>query len=228
MMMLLALDTATQMVSIALHNGDQIVAEHTWHSPNQHTRQIPPAVRAILKDSRTPLDALTAVVVAAGPGSYTGLRVGMGFAKGVAGAAGLPLIGVSTLDIVATATPQCSGALIVTLQAGRSRISVARYQWRKGEWKARGDAENMTWDELIASIDGVATITGEVDAAGRERLDAAIAEGATLQVLPATVRLRRAGALAEIGWRRLREEGAEAFPPESVAPVYIQTKDSPA
>ncbi|MBL8130733.1 MAG: tRNA (adenosine(37)-N6)-threonylcarbamoyltransferase complex dimerization subunit type 1 TsaB [Anaerolineae bacterium] len=226
--MLLAIDTATQYVSIALHDGLQVVAEHTWHSPNQHTRQIPPALRAMFADAGVTSASLTGVAAASGPGSYTGLRVGMALAKGIAGGRGLPLIGVTTFDIIAGATPQVSGALIAVLAAGRSRISTARYQWRKGVWKARGEPENMTWQELIASIDGVATLTGEIDPAGYELLCAAQSGGASIQVLPASVRLRRAGTLAEIAWGLLREQGADAFPPQSVTPVYIHTKDSPS
>lgn len=225
--MILGIDTATQMVSLALHDGFRIVAEHTWHSPNQHTRQIPPAIRSMLRDAGTSARALTGVAVAAGPGSYTGLRVGMALAKGIAGGNNVPLIGVSTFDITAFAAPQATGALIVTLLAGRSRISVARYQWRKGIWTSRGEPENMTWSDLIASIDGTATITGEIDDAGREALEAVEVSDISFVVMPGTARLRRAGALTEIAWLRLRAEGRDAFPSAKVSPVYIQTKDSP-
>lgn len=226
--MLLAIDTATQMVSVALHDGRQILAERTWHSPNQHTRQMAVAIRSMLVDAGIAIQTLDAVAVASGPGSYTGLRVGMALAKGIAGANNLPLIGVSTFDIVAAAAPQTTGALIVTLLAGRTRISVARYQFRKGQWKARGEAENMTWEELIASIDGAATITGEIDDAGWGQIEIAQNANASITVMPGAVRLRRAGMLAELAIARLRDEDFDIFKPESVVPIYIKTKDSPA
>ena len=138
------------------------------------------------------------------------------------------------------------GALIVTLLAGRARVSVARYQWRKNSWKPRAEPENMSWEALLASIDGAATLTGEIDSMGHEQIAAARADGLALTVLPASVRLRRAGALAEIAWARLiasRESDDEtsdtdpadaagqerraAFESSRLAPVYITSKDSP-
>ncbi len=226
--MLLAIDTATQTVSIALHDGQHIVAEHTWFSPNQHTRQVPIAVRTMLRDAGVAPSALTAVAVTSGPGSYTGLRVGISLAKGIAAGKHLPLVGVSTFDILAYAAPQTTGALIVTLMAGRSRISVARYQWRKGAWRGRGEPENMIWEELLASIDGAATITGEIDDVGQTLIAQAQAGEMLITVMPASTRLRRAGTLADMAWVQLRSEKGNSFPAALVVPSYVKTKDSPA
>ncbi|MDZ4768048.1 MAG: tRNA (adenosine(37)-N6)-threonylcarbamoyltransferase complex dimerization subunit type 1 TsaB [Chloroflexota bacterium] len=247
-MTLLAIDTATQRVSLALHDGEQVIAEHTWLCPNQHTRQIPPLIRQMLTEAGLTAAALTGVTVASGPGAYTSLRMGIALAKGIADGHRLPLIGVSTFDIAASTVAGGSGigALIVTLLAGRARVSVARYQWRKNSWKPRAEPENMSWEALLASIDGAATLTGEIDSMGHEQIAAARADGLALTVLPASVRLRRAGALAEIAWARLiasRESDDEtsdtdpadaagqerraAFESSRLAPVYITSKDSP-
>ncbi len=227
-MTLLAIDTATQRVSLALHDGDQVIAETTWLCPNQHTRQIPPRIRAMMDDAGITPSALSAVAVAAGPGAYSALRSGIALAKGFAGARALPLVGISTFDITAAAAPSSSsaGALVVVLLAGRARISVARYQWRKGAWKMRGEPENMNWEALLASIDGAAVVTGEIDGDGRARIAQAVADGLPLTILPGALRVRRAGMLAELAWARLRESGADAFPESAVAPVYLTTKDT--
>lgn len=233
-MTILAIDTATQRVSLALHDGAQIIAEHSWHSPNQHTRQVPPLLSTMLAEAGLTVPQLSAVAVAAGPGSYTAVRMGIALAKGLAEGAGLPLIGVPTFDITAAGIAGGSGigALIVTLLAGRGRVSVARFQWRKNAWKPRAEAENMTWDDLLASIDGAAALAGEIDAIGQERIAAARAAGTPLTVLPASACLRRAGLLAEIAWGRLRdadESGGRAeLAAGRVAPIYIGSKENPA
>lgn len=228
-MTLLAIDTATQFISIALHDGAQMLAEQTWFSANHHTVELAPAVRALLEQSHLAFTDLTALAVAIGPGSYTGLRIGVALAKGVAAAHGLPLVGVTTLDILALAQPQATGALILVLPAGRSRVVSARYHWRKGQWKLRGEAENMDWDTLIASIDGPVTLSGEVEAIGRAAIEQAQQNGVTITLSPPTVRMRRAGFLAEEAWTRLRASGsdASAFEAAAVAPIYVKTKDSP-
>lgn len=231
--MLLAIDTATQYLSLALHDGAALHAEQTWHSPNMHTVQLAPAVRDLLARAELAMSDLTALAVSTGPGSYTGLRIGVALAKGLAAARNLPLIGIPTLDIIAAAQPHFQGGLIAVVQAGRGRIIAAPYQWRKGHWKARGDAQLMDWATLIESIDGAALISGEVDDAGRR----ALAEAATpsperetpvpVTLAAPVLRLRRAGYLAEEAWVRLREDN-DGFPAANVLPVYVKTKDIPA
>jgi tRNA threonylcarbamoyladenosine biosynthesis protein TsaB len=225
--MLLAIDTATQYLSLALHDGDALRAEQTWFSPNMHTVQLAPAVRLMLERADLGVDALTALAVSTGPGSYTGLRIGVALAKGLAAARGLPLVGVPALDILAAAQPHFQGGMIAVAQAGRGRIIAAPYQWRKGRWKGRGEAQLMDWATLIASIDGAALLTGEIDEIGRAAIAEAAAREVPITLAPAVYRLRRAGFLAEEAWARLREPN-DSFPAAAVTPLYVKTKDIPS
>jgi tRNA threonylcarbamoyladenosine biosynthesis protein TsaB len=101
--MLLALDTATRFASFALHDGRAIRYEMSWEAGRQHTTQLMPRVVEALEELEVRPEALSAVAVALGPGSFTGLRVGMAIAKGLALARGIPIIGIPTLDILAAA-----------------------------------------------------------------------------------------------------------------------------
>ncbi len=225
--MLLAIDTATQNLSLALHDGAAVRAEQTWFSPNMHTVQLAPAVRDLITRADLTMDDLTALAVSTGPGSYTGLRIGVALAKGLAAARGIPLVGIPTLDILAAGQPHFQGGLIAVAQAGRGRIIAATYQWRKGHWKARGEAQLLDWPTLIGSIDGAAIITGEIDETGRTAISEAAANDLPVTLAPGAFRLRRAGFLAEEAWDRLRD-ATEAFPAADVTPIYVKTKDIPA
>jgi tRNA threonylcarbamoyladenosine biosynthesis protein TsaB len=225
--MLLAIDTATQVMSIALHDGRSVLAEHTWQTANNHTIELAPAVHKMLEQCDVGVPRLTGLAVSIGPGSYSGLRVGVALAKGLALARKLPLVGVSSLDTIAAGQPHYQGGLIVVVQAGRGRITVGRYQWRKGRWSPRGEPQLMEWETLIASIDGTASVTGEVDEQGHLALAEAIDNGAPVTLAAAAFRLRRAGFLAEEAWERLKT-GKDHFDAGSVAPIYIKTKDSPS
>jgi tRNA threonylcarbamoyladenosine biosynthesis protein TsaB len=236
--MLLAIDTATQNLSLALHDGGEVLFEQTWRSLNQHTIELAPAVEAALR--RLGGESLSAVAVAIGPGTYTGLRVGVSFAKALAAARRVPLVGVNTLDIVAAAQPAASGqaALAPVVAAGRTRVVAALYAWRKGRWKPRTEPQVTDWDGLLALLDGPAVIAGEIDADGRERLTLARAGGAQITLAPAPLCVRRAAWLAEEGWSRLRAAASEdettlfgkdrtTFDPAHVTPLYARTKDVP-
>ena len=82
--MLLAIDTATNSIGIALHDGNQLISEHHWISQRYHTVQLAPEIALMLRRSEKSASGLTALAVARGPGSYTGLRIGMALAKGLA------------------------------------------------------------------------------------------------------------------------------------------------
>lgn len=226
--MLLAIDTATQFISLALYDGRSLLGEHTWRGDNSHTTQLAPAVSDLLARAGTASAALTALAVCTGPGSFTGLRIGVALAKGIAGARRLPLVGISSMDVLAAAQPQVGGVLVTVVQAGRGRIITGRYQWRKSHWVSRGELRLMRWDELIASIDGAAYVSGEIDDEGHAALEAAQARGVPVQVLPGALRLRRAGWLAQAGWALLQSDERAAFDPARVVPVYVKTEGTPA
>ncbi len=171
------------------------------------------------------VDQLTGLAVCTGPGSFTGLRGGIALAKGIASARALPLVGLSSLDILAAGHPQAGGGLIAVVQAGRGRVIAASYQWRKGRWKARSEPLLMSWEMLIASVDGPAALTGEVTEEGLQMLQAARSSGVPITVSAGALRLRRAGFLAEEAWSQLHARSAEAFQADQVVPVYVKTKD---
>ena len=98
--MLLAVDTSTTQAGIALYDG-RVLAEVSWLAGRDHGRQLLPVIRDMLiRLGRTPTD-LTAVAAARGPGSFTGLRVGLSVGRGLAFALGLPLYGIGSLDVLA-------------------------------------------------------------------------------------------------------------------------------
>jgi tRNA threonylcarbamoyladenosine biosynthesis protein TsaB len=224
--MLLALDTATRQISLALHDGSTLIAESTWPSDNQHTVQLAPAILRLLEQCELVPKHLTAFAVTVGPGSFTGLRIGVAAAKGMAGAVGAPLVGVNTLDVAAAGHPSGQqNALVACAAAGRGRVVVRSFAWRRSEWKARSEMRLTDWPGLIASLDGPATITGDIDSAGLAALQESQAAGVPLTIAPAGYRLRRAGILADLAWAQLRENPAPgAFDAARVAPIYVKSE----
>lgn len=220
--MLLALDTATRMMSLALHDGAQVLHEATWHTPNHHTIELAPSVQRVLAAHALAPADLRAVAVAQGPGSFTGLRIGLGFAKGFAVSQGLAFVAVPTLHIVAAASGWFEGELVAVLQAGRGRICVQRFVWQGDRWQPVVPPAIESWEALVDSLDGPALIAGEVNEQGRTVLaDAAPAA----KVAPAALGLRRAGVLAELAWQRLRDSDTDN--PATLTPIYLHQPGVP-
>jgi tRNA threonylcarbamoyladenosine biosynthesis protein TsaB len=214
---LVAIDTATDHASLALHDGWRVRVEYTWESPRRHTVELLPRLVGALEQLGLGPDHLSCVAVTRGPGSFTGLRVGLAVAKGLALARGLPLIGVPTLDVVATAQGKSRYPLCAVLQAGRGRICVATYRWRENTWSTQEEPHLTTWQNLVQETSSPTLFCGEINSTGVEIL-ATLGELATL--LPAAARLRRAGFLADIAWQRLNQ--GEIDDPVTVTPIYLQ------
>ncbi len=129
---LLAIDTSTRAVGLALYNGAQILNETMWVSRDYHTVELAPAISdALLKNGLEAKD-LCAVAVALGPGSFTGLRIGLALAKGLAIVRHIPIIGIPTLDSLAVGQPLIQLPMAAVLRAGRGRLAVGGTVRKKG------------------------------------------------------------------------------------------------
>lgn len=218
--MLLAIDTATRSVGIALHDGYEIMAEHHWISRRYHTMQLAPEIALMLRRSEKTAAGLTAVAIAKGPGSYTGLRIGMALAKGMALAHNLRMVGIPTLDIIAYSQPQRPEPMLAVIHAGRGRLAGMWYKWGSTNWEAQGEPENMTWDKIIDQLAEDTYICGEIGKDGRDILK----DDSLAIVASPALSVRRPGILAELGWQRLR--AGKTDDPSTLAPNYLQPRSS--
>ena len=216
--MILAIDTATRWLGLALHDGTAVVAELGWRCLNNHTIELTPNLQVMMQRANvTPAD-LDGIAVAIGPGSYTGLRVGMALAKGLALANQTPLLGISTLDIVAAAFGPFPGQLWVVAEAGRTRICTAPYEWENGRgWQTSETPIIESWESLLPKLEGRVSFAGEITAQATRQIKAA---DRTFQVMPPATAVRRAGYLAELGWRRLRAGNVDDA--QTLAPIYLR------
>jgi tRNA threonylcarbamoyladenosine biosynthesis protein TsaB len=217
--MILAVDTATQTASLALYDEavGQVLGEESWISVNNHTVELMPRlIRSFDQQQITP-GALTGLVVSLGPGSFTGLRIGLSVLKGLAMALKLPLVGIPTLDVVAQPHMTQSLPIWAVLQAGRGRICAGHYTFVKGRWRRRGEIQLTTLEELCRQITEPVLFCGELD----NDATAQIRQHLTLEVSVVTpaASLRRAAFLAELGWERL--ERGDSDDPATLSPIYL-------
>ncbi|MEV5446433.1 tRNA (adenosine(37)-N6)-threonylcarbamoyltransferase complex dimerization subunit type 1 TsaB [Streptomyces sp. NPDC052644] len=125
-MLLLAMDTATPAVTVALHDGQSVIAQSSQVDARRHGELLLPAVHRVLGEAGLKLGAVTGVVVGVGPGPYTGLRVGLVTAATFASALGVPVHGLCTLDGLAYASG-IDEPFVVATDARRKEVYWARY-----------------------------------------------------------------------------------------------------
>jgi tRNA threonylcarbamoyladenosine biosynthesis protein TsaB len=221
--MLLAVDTSTPQIGLALYDGAQVLAESLWTSKARHTVELAPAVAEMLTHTGVKIEEVKALAVAIGPGSFTSLRVGLSFIKGLALARSLPTIGINTLDVVAASQPAIRLPLACLLPAGRGRLALGWYRpaavqrgkSKNNEWRAAGDAVIITAEALSASVERDSVICGDLTAAERQILK----KNEYIRLVSPALSTRRPAILAELAYTQWQIGRVDDV--STLAPLYL-------
>ena len=218
--MLLAVDTSTVQVGLALYDGAQVFAEYSWRSNRRHTVELAPAISDLLARCGLTMNDIHALGVALGPGSFTSLRVGLALVKGLALSKMIPLIGIPTLDILAHAQPASKHPLICAIQAGRGRFAVGVYKSSRKGWQAQGPARVVRLEALKDEIESPSILCGEFTAEEIQKI-----KNENIHLASPAQSVRRPAVLAELAWARW--QAGETDDEASLAPIYLHTEGSP-
>jgi tRNA threonylcarbamoyladenosine biosynthesis protein TsaB len=207
--MLVAIDTSTNQSGLACYEERGLLAEYSWDSGRDHTAQLLPQLTGMLQNLHRTRAAITAIGVALGPGSWSGLRVGLSTAKGLALALNLPVVGIGTLDALEYQFANSGMPVVPIVRLGRDRFAASAL--------AGGPPRNTTLAELCAET-GVATLfCGDIDGEVRTELRQQLGERARF---PTSARaMRRPGFLAELAWRRFQTGEYDLI--ATLEPIYL-------
>jgi tRNA threonylcarbamoyladenosine biosynthesis protein TsaB len=216
--MQLAIDTSTEIATIALFSEGTVQAELTWHSQMNQTAELLPNVVHLLKQAKIGLQNIDGIIIAKGPGSFNGLRVGMSTAKGLALALDIPLVGISTLEAEAFQHAYTGRPICPVLNAGRGEIATALYQKQRGQWQRLMEEHITTVEELCSQIKKRTIFCGNISPTVASRLMETLGRRAV--ILKGATNLRRAGFLAELGWYRLSRGDCDDV--ATLQPLYLR------
>lgn len=215
-MALLAIETATQQLGVALMDGEHVRSSYELLAEYPHAVELPGAVKRVLEAARATWDDVEAIAVDIGPGSFTGLRIGLAFAKSVAFAAKKPLLGVPSLEVLAAQAVFAAGTICPMLDAKRQNVYAALYQLEHGVPVRRSDYLLSPVDEVLQGIQGPAIFLGDGCALYRDRIAERCPDA---QVAPSELWLPKVATLARLGWSRFtqghRDDAA------SLVPMYL-------
>jgi len=214
----LAIDTSTETASLALVQESQVLAELTWSCQQNHSVELMPNIDRLLEQTGSSLKSLSGVIVARGPGSFNGLRVGVSTAKGLAFSLGVPLVGISTLEAAAYQYAEIGLPVCPIFNAGRGEIAAAIYQRKGNQWRQIIAQHITTVDSLCSQITGKTIFCGEATLAILEQIKDKLGQKAIIP--PMVSRLRRAGFLAELGVKRI--EAGDFDHPATLQPIYLR------
>jgi tRNA threonylcarbamoyladenosine biosynthesis protein TsaB len=213
----LAIDTSSNIVSIGLSHKGEILASLTWQTTQNHTIELLPNLVCLLQQTKVELSSIEAVIVAKGPGSFSGLRVGISTAKGLAVTLNVPLLGVNTLEAEAYLFAFTGLPLRPIHKAGREEIATALYRQKDNEWRCL-EAENITTVKTLCHrIRQKTLFCGELSADATKELQQSLGRRA---IISQGDRPSRANSLAILGWQKLCK--GEQDDPATLQPLYLR------
>ncbi len=214
----LAIDTSSNTAGIALSHKGEFLAELTWQTAQNHTVELLPTLIRLLEQAKVEPNSLKAVIIAKGPGSFNGLRVGISIAKGLAFSLNIPLLGVSTLEVEAYPFAYTELPLCPIHKAGRGEIATAMYHQKDNKWHCLKREYLTTVDILCHQIKQKTLFCGEIPPEVMGELQQKLGKRA---IIPQPfLRMRRAGFLAILGWQKLNR--GEQDDPATLQPLYLR------
>ncbi len=204
-MIVLGIESATARAGVAIGTADGVVASAEVTRGPRHAEILVPAVKFVCEHAGISLGEVGAIAVDIGPGLFTGLRVGIATANGLAQALGLPMIGVSSLDLLAHQMRHAGNDIVAVIDARRSEVYAARYGVTDGELKRVMDPTVLPPAGLMAQLEGA---------------DDVLIVGDTLADQGAVFALPSAATLVEIAVT------ANTVDPSAIAPLYLRKSDA--
>jgi len=218
----LGLDTSTWTASVGVARAGEPVAERTRRAQSSHALSLIPLIDETLAAAGVDVAQLSAVAVSNGPGSFTGLRIGLSTAKGLAYALGARLVGVPTLQALARAVGPREGLVCTLLDARKSEVYAALFRWRDGAIEQLGCEQALSPRELPGLVDGPVTLVGDGVDVYRDLLHSLFGERARL--VPASDLPACGGMVARMGWERLG--AGEETPVARLEPLYVRPSEA--
>jgi tRNA threonylcarbamoyladenosine biosynthesis protein TsaB len=223
-MKILGLDTATLCGSLGIIDDDEVVAEYALRREETLSARLLPAIQTLLAEARLDLHEIDGIAVSLGPGSFTGLRVGLSAVKGLALAAAMPVAGIPTLDALAYNLPFSPYQICPLLDARKGQIYTALYKNRAGGFMEQiTPYQVLSPAALIEAIPHQETVfLGDGVEVCREVITQGLAEKALFA--PLHLGFLRGTTVAELGLTRIRRGEADDI--SSLVPIYVRPSDA--
>lgn len=219
-MKLLAIDSATEAASCAVIDDDKLLGEITFNYKKQHSVIIMNMIDYLLKNLKISIDDLDGFAVSKGPGSFTGLRIGMAVVKGLSEGSKKPFVSVSSLDTMAYSLAYTNGIICPIIDALRNNVYTALFTFENNKLNKISDYMAISVDDLIKMLRDYnlpVTFIGDAVPKFREILETKLDK---VNFSPAHLNLVKASGLCELGISLMREGKFDN--PLSSAPIYLR------
>ena len=221
-MLVMGIDTSTTQGGVALLSGQGVICEYTLNIKATYSERLLPLINRALQDAGITLGQVEGFAVAVGPGSFTGLRIGLSTAKGLVVVGGQPLVGVSTLEAMAWTLPFCAHPVCPILDARKGEIYCALFRHEGDRLIRLMDDTAIAPDRLLSRIQQPTVFLGDGLVVYEGLVQSELKELALFP--PLAGRGGRAAAVAELGRRRLLRGDRDDL--MQLAPQYLRPSEA--
>jgi tRNA threonylcarbamoyladenosine biosynthesis protein TsaB len=222
MLRILALDTATRCCSAAAMIGERLAVEMAVVSERTHSVRVMAMIRETLQMAELELPEIDAFAISLGPGSFTGLRIGISTVQGLAFAGGQPCVGVSTLEALALPCLPWPHGICTLMDARQGEVYAGYFRERGGGLEALAPERVLPLTEALRGLHPPQLFVGNGAAFYRERIAAIMGEGANFA--PPDRNLPRAGTVARLAHAQLA--AGQNVAPDALVPRYLRQSDA--
>jgi tRNA threonylcarbamoyladenosine biosynthesis protein TsaB len=221
-MRILAVDTATISCSVAIVDGASLTAEFTLNRKETHSKHLMEMIDTILKISGSDLSGIDGFAVTKGPGSFTGLRIGISTIKGLAAASGRPIVGVSSLKALAAQVPLSTDLICPLIDARKGEVYFSRYRCINGRLKKQTEEQVTRPEDALDDLKESCLFVGNGALLYKDMILKKL--GALAAFAPMTHHTIRASAVAHLSMSKFSDKKADRL--ENFSPHYIRRSDA--
>ena len=223
-MSILAIDTATQVSSVAVLKEGRLLAELTMQGKLTHSETLLPHIEQVLKMAAVAKEELTGIAVSNGPGSFTGLRIGLAAAKAMSYVLGIPLVGVSTLQALAYQLPAPGVRVMCLLDAQKGNAYVESYRWENNSLQVVDSVQVAKITDIVAACANMNEQVILLGDAVQKKVAGKLELPANVSVAPPHIVMPRAACVAILGQAKLL--AGETDNVMDLEPVYIRRSEA--
>jgi tRNA threonylcarbamoyladenosine biosynthesis protein TsaB len=217
----LAVDTSSNVATAAILDDDRLIGEYVLNHKKTHSQKLMPIIREILSSAELKVSDIDIFAAANGPGSFTGLRIGVATIKGLAHAVNKPVIGISTLDGLAFNLPFCKYLICPIMDARREQVYNALYKWIDNTFYMVEEHRAISVQQLINELkekNEKVIFCGDGVPVFRDKLMQALGE--LCEFAPISCRLQRASSIAALALQKAQKGETESY--MTFAPFYLR------
>jgi tRNA threonylcarbamoyladenosine biosynthesis protein TsaB len=222
-MKILGIDTSTSCGSVGLIDGDSVIAEYLLDIPSTHSERLLSSIECVLEQARCSIETLDGWAISLGPGSFTGLRIGVSTIKGLVFATEKPVAGVPTLDALASNVSPTPYLICPILDARKGEVYTSFYRYDNEDTLARVSAyQAISPETLVKKIEEKTIFLGNGVPTYRDYLRNALPTLASF--VPVPLNLSYGSTVARLGLERIQRN--EVLDLSTFTPIYIRASEA--